>query len=369
VIRALLVCPGRGSYARSELGSIERALAALPEGARADGKAAIEAIEAGRAARGLAPLGELDRAASFSPRAHLAPENASDLVFAASCLDLALVRAAEAAGALEVVCVAGNSLGFYTALFAAGALALEDAARLVATMAALQRERGPVGGQLLYPGCEEATWRPAPALAAAVDAALAAAGRTGFAARSIRLGGYEVLAGDEPGLAALLAALPRETRHGGADVYPVRLAGHSAFHTLLFAGLAAAARERLADLPFRAPRAPLVDGRGAIFRPRIAAPRDLFAYTLGTQPVETYDFTTSLRVALREHAPDVVVALGPGDTLGGPIGQTLVGEGWAEIRDREAFRARQAEGARLPLVLGLGRPADRDRLARLAAAG
>ena len=57
---------------------------------------------------------------------------------------------------------------------------------------------------------------------------------------------------------------------------------------------------------------------------------------------------------------DVIVALGPGDTLGGPIGQTLVAEGWAGIRDREAFRERQISAQ--PILLSLGRSVDRQRL-------
>jgi [acyl-carrier-protein] S-malonyltransferase len=361
MIRALVVAPGRGSYTRAQLGSISAMLAALPPDARAEADAALAAIDAGRAARELAPVLSLDRARGFSTKDHLAPENASDLVLAGSLVSLALVRAAARAGALEIACVAGNSLGFYAALHAAGALGLEDAVRLVATMGALQREHGPLGGQAIYPTFEEATWRRDDGLAAAVEEALAAGAAHGAAARSIRLGGYEVLAGDEAGLAALMAALPRETRREGADVYPLRLAGHSAFHTAVFAPVAAAARERLAGLAFFPPHVPLVDGRGAIFRPRIAAPRDLFDYTLGIQPVETFDFTTAVRVALREHAPDLIIALGPGDTLGGPIGQILVAEGWAGIRDRRAFRDRQA--TERPILLGLGRETDRERVA------
>lgn len=346
--RALVVCPGRGSYGREDLGTLARAAARAPEIA----SPILAALDALRAERGEPPLRAIDGAASFSPRIHLAPEHASDLIFAASAIDFARVR-----DEIDPVVVVGNSLGFYTALHVAGALDLEDAARLVGTMAALQKEAGaPIGGQVIYPACDEATWRPSAAHEAAIEAALARARAEGaFAARSIRLGGYEVLGGDEAGVAALLAALPKDAR--AARDYPLRLAGHSAFHTPLMAGIALRARERLASaLAFYAPRIPLVDGRGAIVRPRIAAPRDLFEYTLAVQPVETFDFAAAMRVALREYAPQVIVALGPGDTLGGPIGQTLVREGWAGIRDRAAFKDRQASAE--PILRSLGRRAE-----------
>jgi [acyl-carrier-protein] S-malonyltransferase len=288
------------------------------------------------------------------PAARAGADVVSKRIFDLGAQDLDAVREAEAAGSLRIAGVCGLSLGWYTAVYAAGALDLADARRLVETMGAIQVEEGRIGGQVVYPVVADEDWRPDPAREAALERALAESG----AARSIRLGGYEVLAGDEEALTKLERLLPIEVRKG--QTYPSRLPGHSAFHTPLMAVMAGIGQERLIDLDWRAPRVPLVDGRGAIWRPRSADPGALFDYTLGAQVVEPYDFARGLRTALRELAPDLIVAMGPGDNLGGPIGQVLVREGWEGLHDREAFAARQ-KGDR-PLLLSMGRSSDRQKL-------
>ena len=45
------------------------------------------------------------------------------------------------------------------------------------------------------------------------------------------------------------------------------------------------------------------------------------------QPVSTYDFATSLRVALREYAPDVVLLPGPGASIGAACARELAAPG------------------------------------------
>jgi len=372
-LRVVVVSPGRGTYSIDDLWLERRAAAALaaggPEAAGlAAWREAIAALDAARALRGAAPLGEVVRASGAKQGHELAPDVVSALIFAAGAADLGVVRAAEEAGALTQVAVVGLSLGWYTALLAAGALDVGDAARVVDFMGAWQAARGQVGGQLVQPACADEDWRPDAARQARIERALAevAASGAGLAARSIRLGGYEVLAGDEAGLRALEAALPKEERKGGIR-YPMRLPGHSAFHTQLLQPMSDAAQEPLTELGWRAPARTLIDGRGAIHRPRIANPDAIMDYTVGAQVTTTYDFATSLRVALREYAPDAVVAIGPGDTLGGPIGQTLVLEGWSGLTDREAFKRRQAGQA--PVLYSLGRAADRERLLARASAG
>src|SRR5262249_52606296 len=131
----------------------------------------------------------------------------------------------------RIVAVAGNSLGWYTALPVASALSAADGFRLVATMARLQKQVP--GGQIL-PTTVGGDWLTDPALVRAVDDALAAAEQKGpefTCARSIRLGGHEVLAGTEPGVQFLLAALPK-VKVGDRE-FPFRLAGHGPFHTPL----------------------------------------------------------------------------------------------------------------------------------------
>ncbi len=71
----------------------------------------------------------------------------------------------------------------------------------------------------------------------------------------------------------------------------------------------------------------------------VAALRD---YTLGEQVVAPYDFTRSVRVVLREHAPDELVLPGPGNSLGGVCGQILVAERWHGVASRADFEALQA---------------------------
>ena len=87
----------------------------------------------------------------------------------------------------------------------------------------------------------------------------------------------------------------------------------------------------LADLPagwFGAPDVPMVDGRGHIWRPFASNAEALRRYTFATQILETYDFTRAVQVAVREYAPDRIILLGPGDTLGGAIAQALIAIEW-----------------------------------------
>lgn len=345
--RALVVCPGRGSYDRAGMGQLQ---------GRSEAAAAVVArCDAFRAERGATTVAELDRAEGYSTKLHVAGENASLLTFACSLADLAdLDREA-----YEVVGVCGNSMGWYTALAASGALSLDEAIRLVETMGEYQRDNV-IGGQILYPVTDEA-WRVLPERVADVEAALGAARAAGGQAYwSIRLGAHAVLGADEAGLATLMAELPKVSR-GGRE-FPARLPLHSAFHTPLMAETSARAQEDLEDLGFQAPEVPLVDGDGTIYRPRWAAPRALAGWTLGDQVVRTYDFGRSVVTALRHTAPEVVIALGPGNALGAPLASVLVGEGWAGVRDRAGFEAKQAGDE--PVLLSFGVEAQRARLVR-----
>ena len=311
--RALVVCPGRGSYSKDTLGSLqERSVAA---------SAILDVCDAYRDERGSPTVRELDAASRFSAMKHVAGEHASLLTFAASLADLA-----ELSSDYQVVGVAGNSMGFYTALAASGALSLDDAARLVDTMGAYQT-RNVLGGQLLYP-MGDAEWRVDPAVVDVIDAAIASS--DGEAFWSIRLGNTAVLGGTDAGIKHLQATRPPIER--GARTFPMKLPLHSAFHTPVMVATAATAQRDLADLAFRAPNVPLVGGHGHIFRPGWADPAQLGSYTLGPQVTEPYDFTAGIRTALRHTAPDVVVALGPGNALGGPLASILVSEGWRGVR-------------------------------------
>jgi malonyl CoA-acyl carrier protein transacylase len=227
--------------------------------------------------------------------------------------------------------VGGNSMGWYTALGVAGALSFDDGFRLVQEMALLQMEFTD-GGQVLYPLIDD-QWRIDPAQVRRVDTALASSGGEAFP--SIALGGYAVLAGSETGVEHLLEALPFVEM--GPQFFPMRLAQHGPYHTSLLQGVAAKARRQLERLVFRAPRVTLVDGTGARFTPWSTDPAELMAYTLGKQIISPFSFTACVRAALREYAPERIVLPGPGNTLGGTIGQILVMEGYRGIRSRDDF--------------------------------
>lgn len=343
--RTLVVCPGRGSYERGSLGSLQRRSPAA--------SAVIDAVDAHRAAQGRPTVTALDAAPAYQASRHVAGEHASLLTFACSLADLADLDRER----FEVVGVCGNSMGWYTAVAAAGALPLPEAVRLVATMGDYQ-EGNVIGGQVLYPVSDE-SWAPSPSLLGGVEATLAAIRATGaWAGWSIRLGGFAVLAGDADGVKQLLAKLPPVAR--GDRTFPLQLPLHSAFHTPLLQETSERARAELADLPFRAPDVDLVDGRGRIFRPRSADPAELWDYTLGHQVVEPYDFTTSVITALHRTGADTVVALGPGNPLGGPLARILVEARWRGARTKADFeRINAAE----PLLRSFGMPVQRRELA------
>jgi acyl transferase domain-containing protein len=301
---------------------------------------------------GLEPLLELDGATTFDPPRHLRAANAWPLTFLASLLD-----AERAEVDHEIVAVIGNSMGWYTALAVCGALPFDDAFRLVQEMAILQEQAlpdGGMGGQVIYP-LLDASWAPAPDLRAAVAGVIGESAETGNGVgrifQSIDLGGYAVLAGDDQGVATLIDRLPPV--RVGERLFPLRLALHGPYHCPLVEHVAEVAADRLAGLGWRRPVTTLIDGRGVRFSPWSTDPAGLREYTLGEQVTTPFRFATSMRVALREYAPDVVVLPGPGNSLGGICGQLMVGEGYRGIRSRAAFEA--AQRSETPLVLSMGR--------------
>jgi [acyl-carrier-protein] S-malonyltransferase len=327
-MKAVVVCPGRGTYGKGELGSLMRlhggaALLAGYDGLRAEG--------------GQVSLAALDGAASFGA-AHLDGANAAALIHAMTVLDARALRG------VEVVAVTGNSMGWYGALAVAGALPEADGFRLANGMGGLMAREG-AGGQVVHPVMGD-DWRPDPGARGAVMAAAEAAGLR----LSIDLGGMLVLAGEEAGLAAFAAAMPK------AGQFPLRLPGHAAFHTPLVAPVAAKGRAAFGGLGWGQPRVPMVDGRGAVWWPGASDPARLADYTLGHQVTEPYDFTRAIAVAAREFAPDVFIVTGPGGTLGGAVAQALILANWRGMGCKDDFTGKQAQA---PVLLSMGRPDQR----------
>jgi malonyl CoA-acyl carrier protein transacylase len=332
---ALVVCPGRGTYGKAELGYLKRH--------HGDKDSLIAGFDRLRAERGQPTLSELDGAERFSPALHTRGDIASPLIFAASYADFLAVDRSR----FDVAAVTGNSMGWYTALAVAGAVGSEQGFRIIDAMGE-NSQAGERGGQVLLTLVDE-EWRELPGLRGQVLALVQAIeGREGCSLHvSIELGGMIVLAGNEPSLAALLAEAPPTPARE-----PLRLVNHGPFHTPLMAG---SSERALAQLPvdwFRSPSVPMVDGRGHVWRPFATNPTLLRDYTFVAQILQTYDFTRAIQVAVKEHAPDRIILLGPGDTLGGAIAQALIAIEWRGLRSKSDFQQMQAEE---PFLLAMGR--------------
>ena len=342
---ALVVAPGRGTYGKGELGSIARL-----HGARFG--ELIANFDAQRRERGQPTVTELDGAERFSVATHMRGDVAAPLIYTATALDwLSIDR-----DKYDVVAVAGNSMGWYSALALGGAVSVEDGFRISNARGLNSQTHGP-GGQILLQVVDE-NWRPVPGLRQRLLELVGAIGsRSGHAlALSIDLAGMLVLAGNEEGLAALLAEVPQTP---GRD--PLRLAGHGPFHTPLMFGSSDKAKAELPTSLFGGPAIPMVDGRGHIWRRFSSDPDAIRDYTFGHQILAPYDFALSVQVAVKEFAPDVIILPGPGDTLGGAIAQSLIGIGWQGITSKTDFMARQAAD---PILLSMGRPEQRALVTR-----
>ena len=331
---AVVICPGRGTYNKPELGYLHR-----HHGARMDMFRAFDAI---RGEAGQEAVTALDGAERYTVGKYSRGDVASPLIYAASLGD-----AQALAEDIEGVAVTGNSMGWYIALAAAGALSAENGFRVVNTMGTLMQERL-IGGQLVYPFTGE-DWADDAARKAALlaDVARIDALPGHDLALSIDLGGMLVLAGNEAGLSAFEAAQPVVQER-----FPMRLANHAAFHTRLQAPVAAEGRQRLGADLFTQPIRPMIDGRGKIWWPGATDTGALWDYTLGHQVTEPYDFTRAVQTAAREFAPDLFIVTGPGATLGGAVAQSLVLANWRGMGDKAMFQARQAEA---PLLVAMGR--------------
>ena len=72
--------------------------------------------------------------------------------------------------------------------------------------------------------------------------------------------------------------------------------------------------------------------------------------------VEPYDFTTAIRTAAREFAPDYFIVPGPGTTLGGAVAQSLIRANWRGLASKADFQRLQAED---PFLISMALPDQR----------
>lgn len=330
---AVVICPGRGTYTKTELGYLERHFG---------DRALLAGFDAARKALGQESLSALDGALSYSVARHTRGDNASGLIYAATLGDFRAIDRDQ----IDIVAVTGNSMGWYSALACAGALSAEAGFEVVNTMGTLM-QAALIGGQLVYP-CVGEDWVPDAARKAELMAKVAEIGaRPGHVfGLSIDLGGMLVLAGNDAGLKAFEAEVPPEQGR-----FPMRLSNHAAFHTALQAPVAEQGRQRLSVRLFGQPELPMIDGRGAIWWPGATDAQALWDYTLGHQVVEPYDFTHAIRAAAREFAPDLFIVTGPGTTLGGAVAQSLILAGWRGLGSKSDFQTRQQMA---PLLVSMG---------------
>ena len=332
--RAVVICPGRGTYNKDELGYLQRL--------HADKSEILAEIDALRLAKGQIPVAELDAMAKYNMRVHTPGENASALIYACAQGDYQDIDLEQ----YDIVAVTGNSMGWYIALAVAGALNSSNAITLINTMGSMMSE-GIIGAQLLYP-VVDAQWQQDSALKLQIqqwiDEVKQVAGAQLYP--SIYLGGYLVLGGNDKGLQEIEKRLPKID-----DKYPMRLFNHAAFHTPLLNEISAKALQLLPSSLFEAPKLPLIDGEGKIWQPYSADLDALYHYTLGRQVTQPYNFSKAIEVALKEFAPDTLIILGPGATLGGAVGQCLVAHQWFDIASKEDFIHMQKNE---PKVLAMG---------------
>lgn len=332
--RIVVIAPGRGTYTKETLGYLKKY--------RPQYNDFFNLLDEKRKLLGSPRISELDNEPVFKPGLHTKGENASALIYACSYSDfMSLDR-----NKYDIVAVTGNSMGWYIALACAQALDVHAAFDVINTMGSMMKDQV-IGGQIIYPVIDE-NWHLNSEKKLIVLNEIAAVNKIEDcrAYVSIYLGGYLVIGGNQKALDILLKKLPKN------ENYPFQLINHAAFHTPLLEETSKKAFEVLSIDLFQKPTLPLIDGRGHIWQDYATDVEELYHYTLNHQVVQPYDFTKAVSVALKEFCPDRLVLLGPGNTLGGSIGQILIENKWQNINSKSDFSEKQKSD---PFLVSLGR--------------
>ncbi len=334
--RVVVICPGRGTYTKETLGYLKKF--------RQNEKisAFISGLDRQRIAANMPSITSLDEESVFKPQLHTKGENASTLIYACSFADYSALDTEK----YEVVAVTGNSMGWYIALAVAGALNADAAFGVINTMGSMMKD-GLVGGQIIYPLIDE-NWKLKLEAKQFVEREINETNKiSGCEAYvSIFLGGYIVIGGNQKALDHLLKRLPK------IENYPFQLINHAAFHTPLLNQTSQRAFEILAPSLFQRPQIPMIDGRGYIWQDYATDLTELYEYTFNHQVVQPYDFSKAVTVALKEFCPDRLILLGPGNSLGGAIGQILIENKWLDLKSKSDFSELQKAN---PFLISLGR--------------
>ena len=163
-------------------------------------------------------------------------------------VSVALLRALEELGRLDAACVAGHSLGEYTALVASGALPFEDAVRIVQARGRYMQEAVPEGQGAMAAviGCTPEV---------ALQACVVARNQTGRVVSPANYNGPQqtVISGDA---AAVEVACARARQEGAKRTVP--LAVSAPFHSPLMAPAAEKLAPELSRVCFQDPHPPVV---------------------------------------------------------------------------------------------------------------
>ena len=299
------------------------------------GKALADAFPASREVfeRVDAALGEkLSRVIFEGPEAELTlTANAQPALMATS---LAALRALETVAGLDVArdaaFVAGHSLGEYSALCAAGALTIEDTARLLRIRGAAMQRAVPVGegAMAVLLGLDF------PAVAAIAAEAATATGAVCEAAND-NGGGQVVISGAK---AAVEKAMEIARRNGAKRALPLPVS--APFHCALMRPAADAMREALASAIVQSPKVAIVANFSA--KP-LTDPREI-----RQSLVDQVTGTVRWRESVAFMAGAVVthfVEIGAGKVLAGLVKRIAEGVSAVSIQapgDVEAFGSRQS---------------------------
>ncbi|MCW3173907.1 ACP S-malonyltransferase [Shewanella sp. FYR11-62] len=332
--RVLVVAPGRGCYNKDELGYLQRF--------HTDKKDFIASIDTYRKSLNQQGITQLDGQAKYSFKLHTTGENASALIYACAMSDFKDIDREQ----YEIVAVTGNSMGWYIALALAGSLNEQGAIEVINTMGSMMAD-GLIGGQLIYPEMDE-HWLQDCTKTMIIDDVIAKVNNSEGCElfSSIYLGGYRVLAGNEAGLKLAEILLPNIDGR-----YPMRLYNHAAFHSPLLQQISNKAKALLPQELFHQPQIPMIDGEGNIWTQYSTDLQKLHEYTLVEQVLAPYDFTVAIAVGIKEFAPDKVIILGPGNTLGGPVAQAIINVQGFDWRNKADFISVQGI---LPRLLAMG---------------
>ena len=310
--RLVVICPGRGSYTRESSGYLKSYKNIANE--------EISWMNNQRKALNLPTLNDLD-SNTFKSKTHMIGVNASPLIYACSYVDFLSIDKSK----YEIVAITGNSMGWYTTLGLSGVLTFENAFKLINTMSSLTKDNN--GGQIIYPIVNQ-NWQIDESIYQMIIKEVEDAG----AYISIKLGGYIVIAGGQDSLKKLLIKLPIN------DNYPFQLPYHSAYHSSIMSSVPEKAFDLLPESLFFKPNIHIIDGRGHIWSPYSTNISELYSYTLDNQVTKTYDFNSTINVAIKEFSPDKLILLGPGNTLGGPVAQILIQNSWLKIDSKKSFK-------------------------------